>query len=312
MNKTVMSPDFLEGSDIAFCPQDYKRHPLLYTVLRLGHVIGGKRFGFTRHSLDSFALLYLLNSTASLSVENETISVKKGDLLFLDQSQLHDFHSTCDRIEFDFVYFSGPNVKNFQLAFLQKHGLVFDQYDPSLFRHTVAELASQMKDKTDTAYRTSSYVYAVLTDLLRYCEQDVTDAFDISVAVEYIKSNYTKEFNLDALAALCCMNKYDFIKQFRARTDMTPKQYYLEQRARISRNLLKSTDLSVREIAERVGFADTKGLVALFRQTMNMTPSEFRKGNYEEFFERKRRLQAQDEAALTVINDKRRSEKKKR
>ena len=81
------------------------------------------------------------------------------------------------------------------------------------------------------------------------------------------------------------MNKYDFIRQFRARTDMTPKQYHQEQRARISRNLLKDTDLSIREIAERVGFSDSRELIRLFHRTVGMTPSQWRAGEYEEFFE---------------------------
>ena len=63
---------------------------------------------------------------------------------------------------------------------------------------------------------------------------------------------------------------------FRNNIGTTPKNYILGQKVRRAEHYLLNTDLSVSEIAERLGFADPSGLYRSFLSLRRISPTEFR------------------------------------
>lgn len=81
---------------------------------------------------------------------------------------------------------------------------------------------------------------------------------------------------MDELSKLSYRSKYYFIRQFHARTGFTPKEYLANLRFEKSKELLLKTNISVKEIAEHVGFSDSRNLIKLYRKKLGLTPSQFR------------------------------------
>ncbi|MGH8023900.1 MAG: helix-turn-helix domain-containing protein, partial [Limisphaerales bacterium] len=59
-------------------------------------------------------------------------------------------------------------------------------------------------------------------------------------------------------------------------TGLSPHQYLLELRLVRARSLLAETDLSIKEIALKTGFEDELYFSRLFRQKLNVTPTQWR------------------------------------
>lgn len=79
------------------------------------------------------------------------------------------------------------------------------------------------------------------------------------------------------LAALGC--SYDHAaRSFRAAYGMTPLDYVAQQRLAAAEALLADTDLSVREVALRLGFIDAAYFGRLFRRHRGCTPEAWRRG----------------------------------
>jgi transcriptional regulator GlxA family with amidase domain len=57
---------------------------------------------------------------------------------------------------------------------------------------------------------------------------------------------------------------------------LSPHQYLLELRIVRARSLLAETELPVKEIAAQTGFGDELYFSRLFRQKLNLTPSQWR------------------------------------
>jgi transcriptional regulator GlxA family with amidase domain len=70
-----------------------------------------------------------------------------------------------------------------------------------------------------------------------------------------------------------------FRHTFAAYTGLSPHQYLLELRLVRARGLLTETELSVKEIAMLTGFEDELYFSRLFRQKLNLTPSQWRSRN---------------------------------
>ncbi|PPK69721.1 AraC family transcriptional regulator [Actinokineospora auranticolor] len=71
----------------------------------------------------------------------------------------------------------------------------------------------------------------------------------------------------------------------KAATGRTPSELVREARAHEAKRLLLRTDLTVRQIAGRVGFADAAYFCRFFRREAGVSPGDFRRGGGEERIE---------------------------
>lgn len=78
------------------------------------------------------------------------------------------------------------------------------------------------------------------------------------------------------LAELFGMSQRNFTRRFRSATNMTPLQYLQSQRLTEARDLLQNSNLSIAEIAYRVGYIDVSYFTKLFKQFSSITPKEYR------------------------------------
>lgn len=67
---------------------------------------------------------------------------------------------------------------------------------------------------------------------------------------------------------------------FRNTTGMTPHQWQLTKRVDQARDLLTRSDLSVADIADRLGFSDQAHLTRSFRQIVGETPASWRRSQH--------------------------------
>lgn len=68
-----------------------------------------------------------------------------------------------------------------------------------------------------------------------------------------------------------------FRREFRRRTGLSPQQYQLRMRLQRVQRLLGSTDQSLKEIADRLGFSSPYHLSTAFSAYFGLAPSEWRK-----------------------------------
>lgn len=73
------------------------------------------------------------------------------------------------------------------------------------------------------------------------------------------------------------MNKTAFCAYFKSQTGRTFVEYLNQIRLQTAAELLRSTDLTVSNIASQVGISDTPYFCRLFKKNFGFTPSEFRK-----------------------------------
>ncbi|AQS35636.1 transcriptional regulator, AraC family [Shewanella psychrophila] len=95
-----------------------------------------------------------------------------------------------------------------------------------------------------------------------------------------IKSQFHDEmhnvFQLDDLAASVGLSKFQFLRQFKAATGMTPHAYLKRVRLEYAKKALAKGE-AVIDIALQVGFFDQSHLNKAFKQAFLITPSHFQK-----------------------------------
>ncbi len=102
-------------------------------------------------------------------------------------------------------------------------------------------------------------------------------AFRLRRVKAHVHQHFGDDLSLDALAEVAGMSKYHFCRLFRQSAGVTPYQYLLGVRVDRAKRLLQSTDDSIGEIAERVGFNSQSQFNRAFRKLAGTTPAAFRR-----------------------------------
>lgn len=99
----------------------------------------------------------------------------------------------------------------------------------------------------------------------------------IRQAKEYIKTNYMKSITLEDVAEFVTYNPSYFSTSFKKHTGQTFSDYLTEVRITEAKHLLKTSQLSIIEIAECTGYHDSKYFRKIFKKLTGIKPSDYRK-----------------------------------
>lgn len=99
----------------------------------------------------------------------------------------------------------------------------------------------------------------------------------IGRALNLIHSDLAAPWTVDELAREAAMSRSAFAKQFSELVGMTPMRYLAEWRMNAARELLETTDTSMAEIAERVGYQSEVAFRKAFRKIAGEAPGGVRR-----------------------------------
>ncbi|WP_276906225.1 AraC family transcriptional regulator [Faecalibaculum rodentium] len=101
--------------------------------------------------------------------------------------------------------------------------------------------------------------------------------FYIREAITFIEQNYTRDFSIEDIAATLGIDRGYFGKLFKRATGQSPQQFLIQYRLIKAANLLKTTELSIREVANSVGYENQLHFSRAFRKMYEMSPREYKK-----------------------------------
>lgn len=97
-------------------------------------------------------------------------------------------------------------------------------------------------------------------------------------AIDYIDANLRSELALRDIARVLAMSPGHFAHAFREATGLSPHRYVLARRVEMAKSLLCDTDLSITDIADRIGCASHSHFSVMFHRMTGQTPRDYRRG----------------------------------
>lgn len=127
----------------------------------------------------------------------------------------------------------------------------------------------------------SGYMTELLADYLSLCSNDVqiknTQKFDVMNSVfQFINQNLDKNPTVDELAALVGLAPNYFIKLFKRYFDETPIQFILGRKEQFAKEMLTSSNISVKELAGMLGFENQNYFSEFFKKRCGYSPMKYR------------------------------------
>lgn len=103
----------------------------------------------------------------------------------------------------------------------------------------------------------------------------------VQEAIAYIHDNYQRsDISLQEVAEAVNLSQSHLSSQFKARTGVSYMRYLTTVRLEEAQKLLRTTDLSISQIAEAVGYPNVTNFYRHFQRQTRMTPAVYRQGQH--------------------------------
>jgi len=99
----------------------------------------------------------------------------------------------------------------------------------------------------------------------------------IELVISLLENDTSRAWDSHTLARLVNLSPSRFRHLFKQETGTSPRQYLRELRFRKAEVMLATTFLSLKEIAEAIGFVSVTHFMKDFKERHGMTPREYQK-----------------------------------
>jgi AraC-like DNA-binding protein len=236
------------------------------------HVSPGSARDIPRHDHTHHEIVGIRRGAARVTVGKQPIPCEAGSVLFYKAGTPHAERRADDDLEQFIVAFDtngsthGSKANGHPVVMRDEQGRLIQLMD-WLYR----EWVSQQPKSLDAR---QAFFRAILSEWSRLCAQREHDL--VRTVRAHAEGHLAGNVTLDALARAAGMSKFHFVRTYRKLTGRTPMRDVRAIRIEKAHRLLVSTDLSLEEIASRVGLGDKYRMSRLFREHVGATPKEVR------------------------------------
>ncbi|MCR5155813.1 MAG: response regulator [Butyrivibrio sp.] len=94
--------------------------------------------------------------------------------------------------------------------------------------------------------------------------------------IQYVDAHFTEDMSREHLSELFYFDQDYITRIFKKETGMSFKNYVIEKRLRLAKDLLLDTDEPINMISQKVGYDNYSYFTRLFKKSFGVTPVEFR------------------------------------
>lgn len=276
---STMEKGILHNSCAYFHTPSQLAKSMFFYLICAGHYYCDSSYHVQRNSLDSFLLMYIKEGEGTISFDGRTLPAKAGDIVLLNCYKPHSYKAV--KWETLWCHFDGNVSAEFFDLIFHSAGCVFSLNDSQVIPKYLTEIIETFKKGSMlNEPLLSCNIQRMLAELHIISSEyshDAKDQTNSVKAITYIKNNYDRKISLHDLANHVCMSVYYFSRVFKKSTGYSPYEYITMIRLNRAKNLLKTTKLSIKEIAFKIGFNSEANFITCFKQHHKFTPNEFRK-----------------------------------
>ncbi|RKN86431.1 AraC family transcriptional regulator [Paenibacillus ginsengarvi] len=249
------------------------------------------------HLHDTHELYYLMSGRRNYFIKDRLYPIRKGDLVFVPKDELHRTLA-ADTTQHDrlVIHFKEELLTTFMdtgyaeyLLRPYRAGLYTVRLEPDdrqALESIVFRIVQDLKEQPDVmALQMRVLVLDLLLFVGRRMEkyEAAVSPFEshlhrkISEIAAYINANYMYPLTLAHLSETFYWSPYYISRVFKEMTGFSFVQYLTYARIGEAKRLLRETDKLVLSIAAQVGFENLAHFNRVFKQTVHLSPSQYRR-----------------------------------
>lgn len=232
-----------------------------------------------------YHILYIAEGECSCLYNGEERVMKKGNFVLYPPSvrQRYSF-AEGKSVTTLWVHFSGYGAKEL-LNRLGLSGGIYRTFSEEEAERCFARMIYSHSVKTNRAQVAAIGELVTLFSLLSHEDDGQPETVcseTVQTMLRYIHVHWQRPITVADVAGKVCLSESRTSHLFKAVMGKGIHQYVMGLRIDSAKELLQSTDLSISEVGEMVGFQDALYFSRAFRKEVHRSPAEFRKTGSKE------------------------------
>ena len=252
--------------------------------------------GFHERAME---IIEITSGKVMVQIGTEFAEAKAGDFLYVPPTMVFKIEATEGEAGMRSMVFDSSiieaNMENFDteifyMFYVQSKNkiVVFDKEHPvyKTLKKYMQESYDEYVSK-DVCYKLPirANIYLMMTALLRYyCgsknELDrmiYHNVMRLRPVITYIAEHYKEKIYIETLSDMITVSPDYFTKMFKDSIGRTPIDYINGLRINRAMQMLATTDISVNDISDQLGFSNSNYFHKIFKQYMDTSPAAYRK-----------------------------------
>ena len=233
---------------------------------------------------DAFIMVYMVSGKRTVHIDDCAYTLEKGEVILIPPYSKHFFSGEHREFESLMASFVIPG-DNRRLLNVCSRIWKLTRREEKTIRAAVDSFKRWMAGSAAAAEETVCHFAILLRQIQSIAAPELSERrlFDgelplLNRITAYLSANFHRHVSVAELSRELHVSGSTIRQTFRKKMNVSIGHYQLVQRIRHGVRLLKSTDLSIAEIAEKIGFSSANGFaLAIKRECGGATPKRFRK-----------------------------------
>ena len=240
----------------------------------------------TLHTHPFTELFYVVDGKGEFNIQGQRFPVKPNDFVIINPQVEHTELSSPDEpLEYIVLGINGLSFSNLTPVSEGGHPFSFfnlrdEQKDILRYLNAMVQEATSQSMSYELVCH--NLLEILLIKILRHQHFDLEvgkqskATKDISFIKQYLETYYHESIQLEDLASMTHLSRFYISHSFKKEIGMSPMEYLIAIRIKESKILLRTTNYSISQVADIVGFTTPTYFSKQFRKSTGISPTDYR------------------------------------
>ena len=240
----------------------------------------------TLHTHPFTELFYVVDGKGEFNIQGQRFPVKPNDFVIINPQVEHTELSSPDEpLEYIVLGIRGLSFSNLTPVSEGGHPFSFfnlrdEQKDILRYLNAMVQEATSQQMSYELVCH--KLLEILLIKILRHQHFDLEvgkqskATKDISFIKHYLETYYHESIQLEDLASMTHLSRFYISHSFKKEIGMSPMEYLIDIRIKESKILLRTTNYSISQVADIVGFTTPTYFSKQFRKSTGISPTDYR------------------------------------
>ena len=240
----------------------------------------------TLHTHPFTELFYVVDGKGEFNIQGQRFPVKANDFVIINPQVEHTELSSPDEpLEYIVLGINGLSFSNLTPVSEGGHPFSFfnlrdEQKDILRYLNAMVQEATAQPMSYELVCH--NLLEILLIKILRHQHFDLEvgkqskATKDISFIKHYLETYYHESIQLEDLASMTHLSRFYISHSFKKEIGMSPMEYLIDIRIKESKILLRTTNYSISQVADIVGFTTPTYFSKQFRKSTGISPTDYR------------------------------------
>lgn len=270
--------------------QDYVEHPFVRRMYLTDvgfFPCAEHHYRERKEGIEEYIFIYCTEGQGIITVEGESYTLRENEAFCIPRLRRHRYYA-CEENPWSilWVHFKGEDVKYYPLQ--ECRVISFNSPNSTNRMHFLFDLLFRVLEGN---YTLGNFIYIsqvlqlILAETYNREKHNTTMEQNkhVTNVVRYMYKHIDENLTLESVVREFELSKSYLNLIFKKYTQHAPMDFFINIKMKRACHLLRTTDMYVYEVAQKLGFADQYYFSRIFKKVVGIPPKEYKNSDYFHF-----------------------------